>query len=137
MREPACRGQVSLSLVEAGIGVLLVLAVTAGFAVGPPPADTGRAQLDRYAHDTATVLRVPAGDGEPPGIDRAVASRERFEEARPAVRDRLDTLLPANVMYRVETPRGTIGHPVPADVTTGRASIPTAHGSVTVEVWYV
>jgi len=54
MRE---RAQLSLPVVEAGIGVLFVVAVATAFAFGVPEVGVSRhAQLDAYAQDAATVL---------------------------------------------------------------------------------
>lgn len=128
------RGQLSLSLVEAGVGVLLVFGVVAGFLLAPATPDADAARLDRHAEDAAAVLA--AGGGAVPPIGATVRSAESFERARPALDRRLDRLLPATVLYRVGTPRGSFGHPVPEDARTGVARLPTGRGDVVVRVWY-
>jgi hypothetical protein len=40
-------------------------------------------------------------------------------------------------MYRVETPHGTVGFPVPQGVPVGSRTVATGYGRVTVRVWYV
>lgn len=131
------RGQLSLSIAEAGVGVVLVLAVTMGFAYDLPAPDTRDAQLETYAEDAVTVLA-----GEPPrhrGATRLAEvgrSPEAFERERSALDRRVDRILPDNLMYRVETPHGAVGFREPAGVAVGEATVTTVHGEVTVEVWY-
>lgn len=127
------RAQLSLSLVEAGLGVLVLVAVVTGFALGPSAADTQQAQLDVYARDAATVLSTDAG--HVPRLDEVAASRDAFEQKRRALRERARAVLPAAVQFRVETPHGAVGPPAPAG-PTGLARVPTANGTVAVEVWY-
>jgi len=132
------RAQLSLSVVEAGVGALLVLAVTTGFVLGPPDTDVRDPQLEAYAEDVVTVL----GDAPPRhrGTTRLaeVARSERaFERERAALDRRIDRLLPDSVLYQLETPRGTVGYRPPAGVALGVATVLTPHGPVTVRVWYV
>lgn len=132
------RAQLSLPAVEAGIGVLLVLAVVATFALPVADGDATEAQLDTYAGDAATVLA-----GEPPRHDgttrlaEVARSRESFEREDDALARRVERILPDNLLYRVETPHGAVGYRVPAGVSVGVATVPTGHGEVTVRVWYV
>lgn len=131
------RGQLSLSVVEAGVGVVLVLGVAMGFAYDLPAPDTRDAQLETYAEDAVTVLA-----GEPPrhrGTTRlaeVARSPEGFERERAALERRIDRILPDNLMYRVETPHGSVGFRRPAGVAVGEAAVTTAGGDVTVRVWY-
>ncbi|WP_254546220.1 DUF7262 family protein [Halomarina pelagica] len=131
------RGQLSLSVVEAGVGAVLVLVVTMGFVLGVPTADTREAQLDAYASDAATVLA-----NEPPrhrGTTRlaeVARSPDAFDRERAALGRRVERLLPDNLMYRVETPHGAVGYRKPAGVAVGAARVTTAHGDVTIRVWY-
>ncbi|MWG36916.1 DUF7262 family protein [Halomarina oriensis] len=131
------RGQLSLSVVEAGVGVVLVLAVSMGFVLGVPQPDTRDTQLDAYARDAATVL-----GNEPPrhrGVTRlseVARSADAFERERAALDRRVDRLLPDSLMYQVETPHGTVGYDRPGSVAVGVATVTTANGPVTVRVWY-
>lgn len=135
--EPAGRGQLSLSVVEAAIGVVLILGVSVSFALGVAAPSERPAQLDAYARDAATVLA-----GEPPrhaGATRlaeVVRSPAAFERERGALRRRVDRILPDNLLFRVVTPHGTVGFRQPDGVTVGRASVATVGGTVVVEVWY-
>ena len=137
VREWASRGQLSLSVVEAGVGVVLILAVAMGFALGVAPPDDRAAQLDLYAEDAATVLA-----GEPPRhggatrLSEVVRSPEAFDRERDALRRRVARILPDNLMFRVRTPHGAVGFRKPAGVAVGAASVTTRHGDVTVWVWY-
>jgi hypothetical protein len=115
------RGQLSLSLLEAGVGVLLLLAVAGALAVGVPTADEREARLDGYAGDTLLTLR----DGEP------------SLGAPPAALDaRVDDLAPPGTRYRLETPAGAAGTPVPTGIPVGRARTTTANGTATLWLWY-
>lgn len=131
------RGQLSMSVIEAGVGVLFVLAVTMGFALGVPAADTRQSQLDAYASDAATVLA-----SEPPrhqGATRlaeVARSPEAFERERDAFDRRVERILPDNLFYRVQTPHGSVGFRKPAGVAVGKATVPTVNGDVTIWVWY-
>jgi hypothetical protein len=131
------RGQLSFSIAEAGVGVVLVLAVAMGFAYDLPEPDTRHAQLETYAEDAVTVLA-----GEPPrhrGATRlaeVARSPETFERERDALERRVDRILLDNLMYRVETPHGVVGFPEPAGVAVGEATVTTVGGDVTVRVWY-
>ena len=131
------RAQLSLSVVEAGVGAVLVLAVAMGFALGVPSGADGSAQLDLYAEDAATVLA-----GEPPRhggatrLSEVVSSPDAFDREREALRRRVERILPDNLMYRVRTPHGSVGYRKPAGVAVGSATVTTAHGDVTIWVWY-
>jgi len=129
------RAQLSLPLLEAGVGVLLVLAVVAALALGSPAdAGTDRAQLDTYAADLGTVLAT-AGDGGP-RLATALASADAFADNRSALLARARALAPANVLVRVETPLGAVGHEPPRDRPVGVARVPTVDGVATLWVWY-
>jgi hypothetical protein len=131
------RGQLSLPVVEAVVGVALVLGLAAAFAVGVPGPATERAQLERYADDAATTLAdAPAAGGEGPLLARALASRTAFRDARSVLRNRTTGALPGSVRARLETPRGSLGPPSPPDAPAGRATVTTVHGPVRVVVWY-
>lgn len=133
----SARGQLSLSVVEAGVGAVLVLAVAMGFALGVSPPDDRATQLELYAEDAATVLA-----GESPrhaGATRlaeVARSPDAFERERAALRRRVARILPENLMFRVETPHGAVGFRKPAGVAVGAASVTTGHGDVTIWVWY-
>jgi hypothetical protein len=131
------RGQLSLPLVEAAVGTLLVLTVVLGFGLGVPDPGTRRAQLDTYAGDAAAVLAAdpPAGTGAS-RLSVASRSTEGFVGERAPLAARIEALLPKNVLYRVETPAGTLGYPRPAGRPVGRATTQTRHGPVVLEVWY-
>lgn len=137
-RSSVSKGQLSLSVVEAGIGVVLILAVAMGFALGVPTPDDRETQLDVYAADTATVLA-----GEPPRHDGAtrlselVRSPSTFDREKDALARRVERILPDNLMYRVRTPHGPVGFRKPAGVAVGSATVPTGNGDVTIWVWYV
>jgi hypothetical protein len=138
---PSChgddRGQLSLSVVEAGIGVLLLFSVTATFALGLPDAGTQEAQLDTYADDAAEVLsREPPRHREATRLAEVTASEAAFDRERDALERRVGRILPDNLMYRLVTPHGAVGFQRPTDAPTGKAEVPTLSGRVTIWVWY-
>lgn len=130
------RGQASITAVEAAIGVVLLLSVTATFALGPTPADD-RVQLDAYANDALTILETegPSQHGAT-RLSELVESNERFEREKANLAARLDRILPENVLFRVETEYGTAGYRLPDGVHTATATRVTANGALTLRVWY-
>jgi hypothetical protein len=131
------RGQLSMPVVEAVVGVVLVLGVVATFTVGVPGPARERAQLERYAGDAATGLsETPARTGDMPFLARTVTNATAFRIHRDRLRSRVDELLPDSVLVRLRTPYGTVGPPRPPDTPVGRATATTVEGSVTVTVWY-
>lgn len=131
------RGQVSLSVVEAAVGALLIVSVAAGFAIGTGGPVSSEPELDTLARDTATVLgSEPAEDASGSLLVALARSAESFDRVRESTRRRVERLLPRDVAFRLRTPHGTLGYPRPPSVTTGSTTVPTRHGPVTVWVWY-
>lgn len=131
------RGQLSLSLVEAAVGVVLLLAVASGFAFGVATPDASVSQLDTYADDAATVLATePPRHSGTTRLAEVARSEAAFERERAALDRRVDRILPANLLYRVETPHGAVGFPVPAGASVGERTVATGYGRVTIRVWY-
>ncbi|WP_430505238.1 DUF7262 family protein [Haloparvum sp. PAK95] len=133
----ADRAQLSLAAVEAGIGVLFILTVAAVFGLGLPATGATEAQLDAYAEDTATVLanEPPRHAGET-RLAEVAQSPAALEREREGLDRRVDRILPANLLYRIETPHGSVGFEQPAGVAVGRAAVPTRNGTVSITVWY-
>ncbi|WP_238993902.1 DUF7262 family protein [Halobellus captivus] len=132
------RAQLATSLVEAAVGALLILSVVAGFVWVPTDATEPDAELDRIAVDALAVLDAepPVGDGHS-RLTAACRSPDAFETERAALGERLDDVLPTAVFGRVETPHGVAGAPQPNGIPSGQATLPTAHCTVTIRVWYV
>jgi len=133
------RAQASITVVEAGLGVLLLLTMTVAFALGVPDAGAARtqAQLDTYATDGATLLSTePPRHGDQTRLAEVAESRAAFERERAALRRRIDRILPPNLLFQLDTPQGTVGYRKPDDVQTGSATILTKNGAVTLRVWY-
>lgn len=124
--------------VEGALAVVLVLGVTAGFALGVAQPNPQKPQLDAYATDAATILA-----NEPPQhrggtrLAEVAESAETFERERESLERRVERILPDNLMFQVTTPHGTVGFAKPRGVTTGTATVTTLNGPVTVVVWYV
>lgn len=131
------RAQLSLSMVEASVGVVLVLAVAMGFAFGVSPPDDRSTQLDLYAEDAATVLAGEAPrHGGTTRLAEIVRSSDAFDREREALQRRVAGILPDNLMFRVRTPHGAVGFQKPAGVAVGATTVTTVNGDVTIWVWY-
>ena len=118
----ATRGQASITVVEAGLGLMLVLSVLFTFALGVPDGNPERAQLENYATDTVTLLsNEPPRHRDQTRLAEVTESRESFEREQDELERRIERILPENVMFRVETAHGTAGYSLPADVSTGAA----------------
>jgi hypothetical protein len=131
------RGQLSLSVIEAGIGVLLVLTIVLAFALGLPAAETRESQLTAYAADATGVLA-----GEPPRhgggnrLSEVARSESTFLRERAALERRVGEILPENLFFQIETPHGTVGYRKPSGVAVGESTVTTINGDVTVRVWF-
>jgi len=135
----AARAQLSMTAVEAAIGVLLLTGFVLLFSLGVPGADDARteAQLETYADDAAVLLaNEPPRHADQTRLAELVASPTAFEREKGDFEERVGELLPDNLMFRVETEYGTVGFPLPEDVQTGRTTMLTTNGEVVLEVWY-
>ena len=131
------KAQLPLSLVEVALGATLILGVALGFALATPTPDTRGPQLSAYAEDTATILQTdPARHNGTTRLGEVVASQRAFDRERGALERRVERILPANVLFNVRTPYGSVGTSVPVRTTTGTATVPTGAGTVRIEVWY-
>lgn len=129
-----------MTAIEAGIGVILVLALSVTFALGPPGgADpTTQAQLDAYAEDTATILaQEQPRHADQTRLAEVTASEAAFEREAAALERRIESILPENVLFRLDTPYGAVGYPLPDNVQTGTETIQTTNQPVTLNVWFV
>jgi len=129
----------SITTIEAAIGVVLVVAVSLVFVLAIPGegAQHRQDQLDAYASDAGTLLaNEEPRHGEQTRLAEATASQSAFERERGALERRLERTLPSNVLYRLETEYGAVGHPLPDNVRTGTATVATVNGEVTLTVWY-
>lgn len=133
------RGQASVTAVEAAVGVLLVTSLAFAFALGDPGDSnpTAQTQLDAYADDAVTLLsREQPRHAEQTRLAEVTASPDAFDREADALGRRVEEILPENVLFRVETAYGSVGHPLPAKVRTGTATVPTTNGDVTIRIWY-
>lgn len=136
-RHSESRAQLSLSAVEAGIGVVFVLAVVASFGVALPEAGAHEAQLDAYATDSITVLASePPRHGGVTRLSEVSASPSTFERESSSLERRVRRIVPENVLFRLRTPHGSVGFRKPTGVPVGQATTTTVNGDVTIWVWY-
>jgi hypothetical protein len=137
LASPVDRAQLPMALLEAAIGVVLVLGIALGFGLGVPTPDGDAAQLDAYAGDALVLLEEePPRHGNASRLAEVVGSEDAFDRERASLDRRLDRILPDNLMYRLETPHGAVGQPVPSGVPTGVARTTTVEGAVHIRVWY-
>ncbi|MEZ3116164.1 hypothetical protein RYH80_09580 [Halobaculum sp. MBLA0147] len=135
-RGSTTRAQLSLPVVEAAIGVGLLLSVTVCFGVGLSAPPTAQTRLDSHATDAAAVLAAES----PRHADRSrlvevARSAATFERERDTLRRRVATVLGDGLLFVVRTPHGLVGDRPPPGDPVGRASVPTCHGAVVIEVW--
>jgi hypothetical protein len=124
-----------LSVLEAAVGLALVLAVAAGFAVDVPAPDEREVTLETYAGDVGTLLRERTATDRGRLAGAATRSVAAFERNRDRIARTVDGALPDSLFYRVVTPHGAVGFERPAGVSTGRTTVSTADGDVHVWVW--
>lgn len=132
------RGQAAITVVEAAVGILLVMSLCFVFVVGTPGSNgESRTQLDLYAGDATTLLvhEQPRHEDQT-RLAEIAASESALDREAGALRSRVERTLPENVFFRLETPHGAVGHPLPDGVETGARTVPTRHGPVTLRVWY-
>lgn len=132
------RAQLSLSLIEVTVGVILIFAVLLGIVLGVPAPNTRDPQLEAYANDVITVLAAdPPRHQGATRLSEVARSPATFERERDELEHRTDRLLPDNLMFRIVTPHGAVGYQVPAGVSLGTARVTTMYGDVTILIWYV
>lgn len=130
------RGQLSLPVVEAGVGVLLVFAAASGFLLALPAQGTEHVQLNANARDTLSVLAADSPrHGDATRLAEVTRSQNAFDRESASLRRRVTRILPGNVLFSLHTPYGTVGYPEPSNVAFGVASRPTPYGRVRLEVW--
>jgi hypothetical protein len=135
MCERSGRGQVSLSLVEAVVGLLVVFAAASTFLVGLPETGAAERDLTVLAADGLSVLdATPATDNASrlAALGRSERSYARQSDATTA---QLQELYPDGVRFRLETPHGALGRPLSTTGPVGRAVAWTPGGRVTLRVW--
>jgi len=133
------RAQASVTAIEAGIGVILLMSLVFVFVLGGPGAQNPQAQtqLDLYATDAATLLsNEQPRHADQTRLAEVTRSQAAFDREADALERRVERILPPNVLFQVETASGTVGYPLPDDVRTGTTTVPTTNGKVTFTVWY-
>jgi hypothetical protein len=131
------RGQLSLSVVEAAVGLLVVVAASTTFVVGLPATGATAGELSVLAADGVAALDATTPDGE--GASRLAAlarDRSGFVTEEDEAAEQLRALYPAGVRFRLETPHGAVGWPHPPRGPVGTARTRAANTTVTLWVWY-
>ncbi|MFC7204507.1 hypothetical protein ACFQJC_13350 [Haloferax namakaokahaiae] len=128
------RGQLSLTVVEAAIATLLILAVTASFAFTPsPPSES---TLDSEAANAAALLTTVPNDGTGTVLGSACSSEAELDSREDQLRSILASSLPDGAFVYLQTPVGTVGTPPPDSARVGTAPVVVPECSATLEVWY-
>lgn len=135
MTEGSGRAQVSLSLVEAVVGLLVVFAATSTFLVGLPDTGAAEADLDVLAADGLSALDATPVTDDASRLMALARTERGFVRQSVDAAEQLDTLYPVGVRYRLETPHGAVGTPPPPTGPIGRAVGQTPGGRVTLRVW--
>jgi hypothetical protein len=128
------RGQLSLTVVEATVATLLILAVAVGFTLTPTPDLTD--SLDRQANDASELVASLPADGPGTLLGAACRSPGDFGSRAGRLHTTASTGLPSGAFVSIRTPTGSVGPEPPehARVGTARAVVPAC--TATVRVWY-
>ncbi|ELZ72946.1 hypothetical protein C457_03256 [Haloferax prahovense DSM 18310] len=130
------RGQLSLTVVEAAVATLLVLAVAAGFALAPPAPASEADSLERQATDAASlVAAVPAG-ATGTLLGSACASSGDFDARAARLHEVASAGLPSGAFVSLRTDVGSVGRPPPETARVGSATAAVPRCTATVKVWY-
>lgn len=126
-----------MPVVEAAIGVVMIVGIAGLLALGTPSPTAADPQLDVYADDVATVLDQDAPrHGGTTRLDEVSRSSDAFDREADAIEERVDELLPDTLLFRIETPHGTVGFERPDGAAFGTLTVTTQHGTVVIEVWH-
>ncbi|WP_410765564.1 hypothetical protein [Haloferax sp. DFSO60] len=128
------RGQLSLTVVEAAVATLLILAVTASFALTPPAPTT--TAPDETAARAATLLATTPADGTGTVLGAACGSEAELGTREDQLLAILASSLPDGAFVHLETPVGSVGTPPPSSARVGSAPAVVPECSATLEVWY-
>lgn len=136
-RTESTRGQLSLSVVEAVVGLVVVLAAATTFVVGLPETGAEDTELTVLAADGLTVLEsTPPEDDGTSRLAALAEDQSNFVRERTLTAEQLRALYPRHARYRLETPHGVVGEPLPPRGPVGRAQRQTTGGRVTLWVWF-
>jgi hypothetical protein len=130
------RGQVSLSLVEAVVGLVVVFAAATTFLVSLPDSGAETTDLDRLAADGLTVLDATPAAGDASRLTALGRSEASFARHAGDAEERLGGLYPPSVRFRLETPYGAVGQRLPPSGAVGRAQRWAGGSRVALWVWY-
>ncbi|WP_430639236.1 DUF7262 family protein [Haloferax volcanii] len=130
------RGQLSLTVVEAVVATLFVLAVAAGFALAPPAPTAESDALARQATDAASLVGSVPAEGPGTLLGVACGSPAEFDDRAARLHEVAAAGLPNGAFVSLRTEVGSVGRPPPetARVRTATAVVPRC--TATLEVWY-
>ncbi|KAB1192334.1 hypothetical protein GJR96_02305 [Haloferax sp. MBLA0076] len=133
-RRSDARGQLSLTVVEATIVTLFVLAVAASFTLTPTPMQT--ASLDQQATDAAALVASVPADAPGTLLGVACESSGDFDTRAEQLHTTASTGLPDGAFVWLRTSVGSVGTPPPDSARVGTASAVVPRCTATLEVWY-
>ena len=132
------RAQLATSLIESGVGALLILAVVSGFLWAPIDTANSTPELDQLAADTLYILdEDTSSNSSQTRLAAMCHSSSMSMSEQTLLRDRIETILPPTVFAEIKSPHGTIGPAAPVGGYTGRAVSVGNHCTVAIEIWYV
>ncbi|MFC7129061.1 DUF7262 family protein [Haloferax chudinovii] len=133
---PADRGQLSLTVVEATVATLLVLAVTTGFALAPPAAAPESDSLARQATDAASLVASVPAAGSGTLLGEACASPSDFDDRATRLHEAASAGLPDGAFVSLRTDVGSVGRPPPETARVRTATAVAPRCTARLEVWY-
>ncbi|KAB1197163.1 MULTISPECIES: hypothetical protein [Haloferax] len=128
------RGQLSLTVVEAVVATLFVLAVAASFSLLPTPTTT--LSLDQQAADAASLVAEAPSDGPGTILGAACSSAGNFDARSGQLHTTASMGLPDGAFVSIRTSLGSAGRPPPESARTGSARAVVPECTATIEVWY-
>ncbi|MDS0242114.1 MULTISPECIES: hypothetical protein [unclassified Haloferax] len=132
----ADRGQLSLTVIEATVATLLVLAVTTGFALAPPAAAPESDSLARQAADAASLVASVPAAGSGTLLGEACASPSDFDARATRLHEAASVGLPDGAFVSLRTDVGSVGRPPPETARVRTATAVAPRCTATLEVWY-
>ncbi|AFK18319.1 hypothetical protein E6P09_06010 [Haloferax mediterranei ATCC 33500] len=130
------RGQLSLTMVEAAVATLFILAVAASFSLTPTAPVGTETALDQRATDAAALVADVPADGPGTFLGAACASPGDFDARAARLHEVATAGLPTGAFVSLRTDVGTVGTQPPETARVGTASVAVPRCTATLEVWY-
>jgi|APHM01.1.fsa_nt_gi hypothetical protein len=138
MSDRSERGQLATALIEAGVGVLLILAVISGFVWTPTATVGSDAVLDQHASDTVTLLlsAPPIEEGQS-SLNDACLTTSTVTRDRAEIMRQLQKVAPTGVGVSLHISQAHLGERPPTLVETGTATRVISECVIHLEMWWI